>query len=344
MAVLPSRQLLAITIDRGDDGKRLDRVLRRHLTGVRSATRTRIQAWIAEGRASINGAVVRRSATRVPPTASLTLELPELALPTVMAAEALPLDVLYDDAWLLAVNKPPGIIVHPSYKHPAGTLMNALLWRARDWPTGERPSLVGRLDKLTSGVVIVARTREAHAKLQRALTSHDACKEYLAVVYGRVKSTRGEISARLRRDERDRRRVVTSTRDGVSSVTRYERLATIDAQRGSLSLLRCRLMTGRLHQIRVHLAASGWPIVGDPTYGQPLWNTIEDPEFAGTLRSFPRQALHAWRVAFTHPITGRLCTLETPLPSDIRELLAQIQAHVGLAGSENVGTWQAERL
>lgn len=311
-----------IVTDRGDDGARFDLALRRHLSGVRAATRTRIQAWIAGGLASINGAVVRRASARVPAGASLTIVMPGAAAPRLMAAEPLPVDVLFEDAALLAVNKPPGLIVHPSYKHPSGSLMNRLIWHARHWPDGQRPSLVGRLDKLTSGVVIVAKTRTVHATLQRAWLSKDAHKDYLAVVYGHVPA-RGDIRRGLARDPTDRRRVVAPATGGAHSITGFERLSRVEAPHAGLALLMCRLMTGRMHQIRVHLSASGWPIVGDPKYGEPRWSAIEDHVLADALRSFPRQALHAWRARMAHPVTGQAMTVEAPLPDDMRALITR---------------------
>lgn len=311
-----------IVTDRGDDGMRLDLALRRHLSGIRTATRTRIQTWIGDGLASINGAVVRRASARVPAGASLTIVVPGAAEPLAMAAEPLPVDVLYEDAALLAVNKPPGLIVHPSYKHPSGSLMNGLLWHARRWPDGQRPSLVGRLDKFTSGVVVVAKTRTVHATLQRAWLSKDAQKDYLAVVYGRVPA-RGEIRRSLARDPADRRRVVAPATGGVHSFTGFERLSSVEAPHAGLALLMCRLMTGRMHQIRVHLSANGWPIVGDAKYGESRWKAIEDHTLANAIRTFPRQALHAWRVCLTHPVAGELIAIEAPIPDDMGTLISQ---------------------
>jgi 23S rRNA pseudouridine1911/1915/1917 synthase len=219
--------------------------------------------------------------------------------------------VLYEDEHLLALDKPAGVVVHPTYRHAGGTLMNALLWHAREWADGRRPSLVGRLDKLTSGILIVAKSAAVHAALQRELTSRRSEKDYLAVVYGRVNAARGAIEFRLAVDGNDRRRMVASSRDGVPSLTRFVRIS-----RGTeLSLLRCRLVTGRRHQIRVHLAARGWPIVGDTTYA-----TAGAKERTGW--TFPRQALHAWRVAFTHPITRERLALEAPVPLDLKALIA----------------------
>jgi 23S rRNA pseudouridine1911/1915/1917 synthase len=180
---------------------------------------------------------------------------------------------------------------------------------------------VSRLDKLTSGIVVVAKDAAAHAGLQRAMAMDDCEKDYLALVYGRVNVARGEIDLRLAKDRRDHRRVAASATYGAESLTRFVRLARAPAPRVGLSLLRCRLATGRTHQIRVHLAARGWPLVGDPMYGEPRWSDIDDPELAATLRVFPRQALHAWRVAFTHPMTRARLTIEAPIPDDFEQLL-----------------------
>jgi 23S rRNA pseudouridine1911/1915/1917 synthase len=321
----PPRVLIA---DRGDAGLRLDLVLRRHLADLHSATRTRVQAWIENGLVSVNGTPVRRVSARAAFGDVVSVAVPEQAPQATMAAEAVRLDVLYEDDHLLAIDKPAGVVVHPTYKHATGTMMNALLWQARDWPAPQRPSLVSRLDKLTSGVVVVAKHAGAHAALQRAMSptargsgKAGGEKDYLAVVYGRVNVARGAIDLRLATDRSDRRKVVASATAGADSLTRFERLARVAAPRAGLSVLRCRLETGRTHQIRVHLAARGWPLVGDPVYGEPRWSQVEDPLLAATLRTFPRQALHAWRVSFTHPITRARVAIEAPVPQDIESLL-----------------------
>ena len=315
---LPTRVL---TADRGDEGVRLDLVLRRHLTDLHRATRTRVQSWIEQGLVTVNGAPVRRVSTRAALGDVVSVMLPDEMPRAVMAAEDVRLDVLYEDDYFLAIDKPAGVVVHPTYKNTAGTTMNALLWRARAWPAPQRPSLVSRLDKLTSGIIVVARTAAAHAALQRTLAHADSAKDYLAVVYGRVNVARGEIDLRLGTDRSDRRKVVASATVGAESLTRFERLARVAAPRAGLSLLRCRLETGRTHQIRVHLAARGWPLVGDPMYGEPRWEQVADPLLAATLRAFPRQALHAWRVAFTHPVSRERLTIEAPMPKDLADLV-----------------------
>jgi 23S rRNA pseudouridine1911/1915/1917 synthase len=239
----------------------------------------------------------------------------------VMAAEELPLSIIFEDEHLLAINKPAGMVVHPTYRHPRGTLMNALLWHARDWPAGSRPSLVGRLDRFTSGVLIVAKSRAAHAALQRSLASSRSSKHYLAVVYGRVNVARGTIDARLSRSRRERQTVVSDAASASPSRTVFERLHRIRAPRVGLALLCCRLLSGRTHQIRVHLTARGWPIVGDTKYGKPLWAEIQDRSLSAVLQAFPRQALHAWRVSFEHPIAHTTVVCEASPPDDFQRLL-----------------------
>ncbi len=245
--------LRILTADRGDAGLRLDLVLRRHLTDVDAATRTHIQAWIENGHVTVNGTPVRRVSARAARGDVVAVALPDAVPRRVMAAEDVRLDILYEDDHLLALNKPAGIVVHPSYRHAAGTLMNALLWHARAWPEGRRPSLVGRLDKWTSGIVIVAKTAAVHTALQRAFAASAPAvatgfgaagpafaarfgaagseKDYLAVVYGRVNVARGEIDLRIGHDASNRRRMVASAKAGAPSLTRFERLARVAAPR-----------------------------------------------------------------------------------------------------------------
>ena len=309
--------------DRGDTGRRLDLVLRRHLADLDAATRTRVQAWIEEGAVTINGLHVHRVSARLAPGDVVAVRIPPAAAATRPPMESAPatLDILFEDEHLLAVNKPAGVVVHPTHAHMRGTLMNALLWHGRGWPATSRPSLVGRLDKLTSGIVLVAKTAAVHASLQRAMATPDSEKEYLAVVYGRVRVAAGRIDLRLSRDRVDRRKVVASKHTGAESLTRFERLGRVSAPRVGLALLRCRLITGRTHQIRVHLAARGWPLVGDPVYGEPRWRQIVDPQLADSLRAFPRQALHAERLALVHPVTRAGLEIQAPLPQDMSALL-----------------------
>lgn len=294
-----------IVLDRGDAGRRVDLVLLRHLRDERGTSRNRIQTWIEAGDVVVNGTPANRAAWRVQAGDDLKVRLAPAVPRARPKAEALPLDILYEDEYLLAVNKPAGMVSHPSYKNAGGTLINGVLDLARTWPAGSKPGLLGRLDKQTSGVVLIAKQAALHTALQREMDARRVDKDYLAVVWGKPTPVRGTIDLALDRDPWDRRKVTVTDRGGQPSVTRYERIAV------SLpcSLVRCRLVTGRMHQIRVHLAAKGWPIVGDPTYGK------RDAAFP-----FPRQALHAWRMAFRHPVTGAQVVITAPLPTDMKAL------------------------
>ena len=216
--------------------------------------------------------------------------------------EALELAVVYEDDSLIIVNKPPGMVVHPTYRNSSGTLLNGLLWRVRG-REGIAPSIITRLDKNTSGLVLIALTPDVHARVQRDAAAGRVRKEYLTIVRGTPTPRSGSISLPLARSPEDRRLVIV-TLEGQASETRYEVLSTS----GTHSLVRCELITGRTHQIRAHFAAVGHPVVGDPTYGEPH-------------ASLDRQALHAWRLTLRHPVSGAPLQVEAPLPADFQALL-----------------------
>jgi RluA family pseudouridine synthase len=207
-----------------------------------------------------------------------------------------PLDIIFEDASLLVLAKPPGIVVHPTYKNTSGTMLNAVLWRYRG--TTVQPGILTRLDKDTTGVVVIGLSATVHASMQKDLAAGRVRKQYLALVRGVPEPPAGTLRHPLARDAADRRRVVV-TPDGAACETRYDAVRTTDA----FALLRCEPITGRTHQIRVHLAASGWPILGDSVYGEA------SPLIA-------RQALHAWRVSLPHPVTRESLDLVAPLPDD----------------------------
>ena len=296
-------QALQFTADRGDARLRLDQALVRRLGREIRLSRTRAQQWIAGGRVLLDGHPATRAAQTVmegvlvmvhPPDDTTRRQAPE--------PEDLPLDVLFEDDSLLAVNKPAGIVVHPTYRNTSKTLLNAVLWRLRDRPTA-RPGVLTRLDKDTSGLVLIALSPAVHAAVQAMNGSNRPRKEYLAVVEGRPEPASGRITLALSRDPVDRRRVIAGD-GGAWSETRYE----VTATSGGRSVVRCELVTGRTHQIRVHLASSGWPIVGDRTYGHPT-------------DDISRQALHAWRVTMPHPVTQAPLTIAAAAPADIAALL-----------------------
>jgi 23S rRNA pseudouridine1911/1915/1917 synthase len=304
-----------IATDRGDHGVRVDRVLLRHLRDERSVSRNRIQKWIEAGDVLVNGAPPPRAAWRVQAGDDLQVRIEELPVRARPAAQIMDLEVLYEDDDLLAINKPAGLVVHPSYKNAEGTLINGVLERAKTWPPGSRPSLLGRLDKYTSGVVIVAKRPAVHAALQRAMDARRIDKDYAAIVWGRPSPMRGTIDLALDRDPWDRRRITVTDRGGQPAVTKYERVATTT----TFSLVRCRLITGRTHQIRVHLSARDWPIVGDAVYGLKKKTGTLTPEDEAAL-AFPRQALHAWRLTLRQPTTNAALEITAPLPVDMQEL------------------------
>ena len=311
-----SAEWRVVDLDRGDDGVRVDLVLLRHLRREKAVSRNRIQKWIDAGDVLINGKAPPRPAWRVQAGDQLRVRIAGIPKRERPQAQAIDLDILYEDDDLIAVNKPAGLVVHPSFRNTSGTLMNGLLAIAAQWPEGSKPALVGRLDKLTSGIVLATKRSEVHAAMQRAMDARRIDKDYLAIVRGKPSPVRGTIDLALDRDPWDRRRITVTDRGGQPSITKYERLATNNA----FSLVRCRLITGRTHQIRVHLQARHWPIVGDATYG--VSNTREPSITAAD--KFPRQALHAWRLAFRQPRTGGDVMIEAPLPEDMTQLAVAI--------------------
>jgi 23S rRNA pseudouridine1911/1915/1917 synthase len=309
--------------DRGDAGERLDRVLLRHLNDLPEASRTKIQEWIRSGLVKVNGREPGKSSEKVKAGENITIELPapSPARPELVAQD-IPLSILFEDSEILVLNKPPGLVVHPAVGHRDGTLVNALLHRSKEWAgPADRPGLVHRLDKDTSGVLVVAKTERAMAVLGRAMKERFLEKEYLAVVYGKAPLRKGRIDLKIRRDPADRKRMAVSKSEGRDSSTLYEILSESSGSFSGLTLLKCDLVTGRTHQIRVHLKALHLPIVGDPTYGSLRWKGIRDETLRELCRTFPRQALHAWRLTLKHPTTGEKLTFTAPVPGDVKALL-----------------------
>jgi len=279
------------------------------------------QRWIAEGLVSVDRTPAGRASMHVREGTPVEVALPTRSrMRERAAAEPVPLDVLYEDDALMAVNKPAGMVVHPSFRNPSGTLLNGVLWRVRD-RKDVRPGLVSRLDKDTSGVVVVALSPGVHARLQRDAHACRVIKEYLAIVRGTPQTSEGRIALALRRDPADRRRVIADP-TGVPSETTYSVIANGDGY----SLVSCRLGTGRTHQIRVHFASTGSPIAGDRTYGSA------DP----LIR---RPALHAWRITFPHPHSRKVVRIEAPVPDDIccawRDPLQLLLLTPGVLSSNN---------
>lgn len=311
-------------------GTRLDLFLVRSCSDL---SRSRIQRLIEEGSVRVAGAAARPS--RVLRTGEeVTIEVPE-PRPVEIEPQEIPLAILYEDEQLIAIDKPAGMVVHPSPGHGSGTLVNALLHHARDL-TGiggeRRPGIVHRLDRDTSGVLLVAKTDLAHASLSRQMKGRTMSKEYLALVAGVPRVRKGDVSLVIGRDPDDRKKMKAFRRDAEIPGRGREARTLYEIEREwpglGLTLLRCRLVTGRTHQIRVHLAASALPVVGDPVYGRARYEKVRDPALKKILAEFPRQALHAERVGFRHPATNEAMEIRAPLPEDFSALLSAIEAAV----------------
>jgi 23S rRNA pseudouridine1911/1915/1917 synthase len=310
-------------------GTRLDLFL---AAACSDMARSRLQKLIADGAVRVNGGSARRSHV-VRAGEEISVDVPE-PREVALEAEDIPLSILYEDEQLLAIDKPPGLVVHPAPGHASGTLVNALLHYVRDLAGigGElRPGIVHRLDRDTSGVLLVAKTDRAHQMLSRQMRKRTLKKEYLAVAAGVPRVRKGEVSFAIGRDPRDRKRMKAFKPRDIpgeppSGAREARTLYEIEKEWPGLgvTLLRCRLVTGRTHQIRVHLAASGLPIVGDPVYGRARYPKVADAALRKRLLEFPRQALHAERVAFHHPATQQLIEIVAPVPADLRALLAAL--------------------
>ena len=245
--------------------------------------------------------------------------------------QAIPFEILFEDRDLIVLNKPAGLVVHPAPGNEDGTLVNALLAHCGDSLPGiggeRRPGIVHRLDKDTSGVMVVAKTEQALATLSAAFAARDLDRAYLALVWGTPAPAQQEIKGDIGRDPRDRKRMAIVCRGGKPARTGFRLLCSYGV---GAALLECVLATGRTHQIRVHLASVGHPVVGDPVYLRrvPAAAKAFAPGLRGMLLDFPRQALHAARLGFAHPTTGALLSFERPIPPDMAALISALQPGV----------------
>lgn len=305
-------------------GQRLDQFLASQLS---KTSRSRIQQLIAEKKALVNDAVAKPS-LRLRGGESVTI-LGEPQRPPLRAlAEEIPLDIVYEDDDVAVVNKPAGMMVHAGAgatddERNRGTLVNALLHRFRTLSGvgGDlRPGIVHRLDKATSGLIVVAKNDEAHRRLATQFAHREVKKAYIALVHGSVKDDRGTISSSISRDRVRRTRMTTRSTGGREAVSHYSVQRRIDSNYGRFTLLEVRIDTGRTHQIRVHLSSLGYPVVGDTLYGAPRELRPKN----GPAISLARNFLHAARLEFQHPRTGERMSFSRPLPADLAEPLRQI--------------------
>lgn len=329
--------LKELTVEETAAGQRIDQWLAARLGP--DLSRSRVQALIRDGQVTVNGAVERSRGRRLGPGERVRLMLPEPE-PAAPQAEDIPLAVLHEDEDLIVIDKPAGLVVHPGAGNPSGTLVNALIRHCGASLSGiggvRRPGIVHRLDKDTSGVLVVAKNDRAHRALSEAFADHgragDLERAYDALVWGAPPRNAGTIEAALGRStaDRTRRAVVPEGRaDARHAVTHFSVRERFGEDRQGkrppvASLVECRLETGRTHQIRVHMAHIGHPLVGDRDYGRAFLtkaNRLAEP-LSGMVRAFPRQALHARLLAFRHPATGEAMRFEAPLPADMAELVA----------------------
>ena len=301
-------------------GQRTDRFL---ANAIGTLSRSRVKSLIQEGAVHRNDVVLRNPADPARAGALYRLQCPAPA-PARPEPQAIPFTILHEDQDLIVLDKPAGLVVHPAPGNQDGTLVNALLAHCGDTLPGikgeRRPGIVHRLDKETSGVMVVAKTEQALARLSASFAARDLDRHYVAVVWGTPASASGEIAGAIGRDPRDRKRMAVVDRGGKQALTRYETARTWFPH---ASLLRCQLATGRTHQIRVHLAAAGHPLIGDPVYLRriPAVARALAPEVRAALLDFPRQALHAASLGFRHPATGQPLFFERQIPPDMQRLI-----------------------
>ncbi|MCR5655015.1 MAG: RluA family pseudouridine synthase [Lachnospiraceae bacterium] len=288
-----------------DEGDRIDKVITRYFDGL---SRSYLQKLIKEERVFVNNSVVKASFT-VSERDMISCELPPCTEPEILA-EDIPLDIIYEDDDLLIVNKPKGMVVHPSPGHYTGTLVNALMYHCKGQLSGingvYRPGIVHRIDKDTTGSLIVCKNEASHNAIAAQLKEHSINRKYRAIVCGAFPDKEGTIDAPIGRDVKDRKKMAVNRTNGKNAITHYTVLATFD----KYSYVECRLETGRTHQIRVHMTSIGHPLLGDTIYG----NRPHPYKLQG-------QTLHAMTIGFIHPTSGEYMEFEAPLPAYFSHLL-----------------------
>ena len=319
--------ILEFQIAENQSAERLDRYLANHIAGK---SRAYLQALIQAGDVLVDGKIVKPS-HKISPGEQVVVRLKDRPAPENIQPENIPLDIIFEDESLLVVNKPAGMVVHPAYANYSGTLVNALMHHYQNGLSTlsgpHRPGIVHRLDKDTSGLLVVAKNDEVHAALSRQFAEKSAARIYTAIVWGHPKEQEMLIETQLIRSQKDRRKMVITEEGGKQAIT----LARVEEHFHLCSLVELHLRTGRTHQIRVHMAWVGHPVVGDATYGgrrQAIVALNQEKTQAAVeiLKMMPRQALHARELRFVHPATGEQMSFGCPVPEDMRLLLAHLQA------------------
>ena len=325
MAKLIKEKKYRFEIPEGKKKERIDIFLS---TSVENATRSKVQKLIEAGLVKVNGKVVKASYS-VLPGDIIEATHPISPRPEYAEAEEIPLDIIYEDEYLLVVNKPAGMVAHPAYANYSGTLVNALLHhtgKLSNKNEADRPGIVHRIDKDTSGLLVVAKDDWTHAKLAEQFSKHTTEREYRAVCWKSFADKSGEISTFITRSKKDRKKFTTSESEGKKAVTLFEVVENFEFA----SLVKLNLKTGRTHQIRVHLSSIGHPIFGDATYGgAQLVSGSNLPKMKSRLQNLleimPRQALHAKTLGFIHPHLKKMMRFDSELPDDMKLLIEKLR-------------------
>ncbi|WP_419901782.1 RluA family pseudouridine synthase [Kiloniella sp.] len=316
-----AEQAYTLIVEEAEKKLRLDKFLADRLPDL---SRSRLQALITQKCLLIDGAIIETPNYRLKVGQSVSLSVPQAVDPEPVAQD-IPLDIVFEDPYLLIINKPSGMVVHPAPGNSDGTLVNALLYHCGEDFKGiggvKRPGIVHRIDKDTSGLMVVAKTDECHQGLVQLFAAHDIERSYNAVVWGYPKPASGRIEGNIGRSPKNRKKMAVVPRGGKAAITHYKTLQILSS--GAASLIECRLETGRTHQIRVHMTHSGHPLLGDPLYGSQSQSRIRNLPSAAQekMKSFERQALHAKTLGFIHPITKEELTFSSELSIDLKDLI-----------------------
>jgi 23S rRNA pseudouridine1911/1915/1917 synthase len=314
-------QKIELIFPEGSEPARLDLVV----GALEGLTRSMAQRLIEAGFVTVDGAT-QKASLKLRGGEKLVVTIPP-PLPAEPAAETIPLEILFEDGDLVVVNKPAGMVVHPGAGNAGGTLVNALLGHCRDLSGvgGElRPGIVHRIDKDTSGVLVVAKNDSAHRSLSLQFKEHTVKRVYIALVYGSPRQDKGRIESAIGRHPVDRKRMSGAARRGKKAVTHWQAVSRYQG----LTLMRLKLETGRTHQIRVHLSEANHPLAGDTVYGgSGRQATIHDPQLCKLIKDLGRQALHAKMLGFIHPSTGEYLEFDTELPMDMVRIIEYLEKH-----------------
>jgi 23S rRNA pseudouridine1911/1915/1917 synthase len=310
------------SVDEERAGTRLDKFI---ADSIPELSRMRIKSLILDGQVRNGDKVITNTSMKIRPGQMFEINVPPSIEPEPLGQD-IPLNVVYEDDYLIVIDKPAGLVVHPAAGNEDGTLVNALIHHCGDSLSGingvRRPGIVHRIDKDTSGLMVVAKTDMAHAGLAEQFADHSLERAYLAIVRGRPYPADGTIDEAIGRSPRNRQKMAVVGRGGKHAVTHF---STKQRLGDAASLVECRLETGRTHQIRVHMTFAGYPLIGDPVYGRSQKTKDLPTEVREAIHLFTRQALHAYVIGFTHPVTDERIRFESAIPDDMAVLIAALE-------------------